>query len=143
MLDFETSNSKSEVSKSNSWKITSFLKTTSIQRELFLTMFYTINLSPLLVIKKGVMIIIFLSNYQKCPLPLNRVRFGGRNQQRFRLSWPLLIILANDPNSYYFLWIDLPIHVLSLLPSSVPKILPLVLILHKLWLLRIQQSFNY
>ena len=28
MLDFETSNSKLEVSKSNSWKITSFLKTT-------------------------------------------------------------------------------------------------------------------
>ena len=27
MLDFETSNSKSEVSKSNSWKITSFSKT--------------------------------------------------------------------------------------------------------------------
>ena len=26
MLDFETSNSKSEVSKSNSWKITSFSK---------------------------------------------------------------------------------------------------------------------
>ena len=32
MLDFETSNSKSEVSKSNSRKITSFLKTTSLQR---------------------------------------------------------------------------------------------------------------
>ena len=58
MLDFETSNSKSEVSKSNSWKITSFSKTTSLQRELFLTMFYTINLSPVLVIKKGFMLII-------------------------------------------------------------------------------------
>ena len=33
MLDFETSNSNSEVSKSNSWKITSFSKTTSLQRE--------------------------------------------------------------------------------------------------------------
>ena len=64
MLDFETSNSKSEVSRSNLWKITSFLKTTSLQRELFLTMFYTINLSPLLVIKKGLMMIIILSNYQ-------------------------------------------------------------------------------
>ena len=53
MLDFETSNSKSEVSKSNSLKITSFSKTTSLQRELFLAMFYTINLSPLLVTKKG------------------------------------------------------------------------------------------
>ena len=64
MLDFETSNSKSEVSKSNSWKITFFSKTTSLQRELFLTVFYTINLSPLLAIKKGFMIIIILSNYQ-------------------------------------------------------------------------------
>ena len=64
MLDFETSNSKSEVSKSNSWKITSFSKTTLLQREPFLTMFYTINLSPLLVTKKGFMLIIILSNYQ-------------------------------------------------------------------------------
>ena len=45
MLGFETSNSKPEVSKSSSWKNTSFFKTTSFQRELFLTMFYTINLS--------------------------------------------------------------------------------------------------
>ena len=65
MLDFETSNFKSEVSKSNLRKITSFSKTTS----LFLTMFYTINLSPFLVIKKGFMTKIILSNYQQCPLP--------------------------------------------------------------------------
>ena len=51
MLDFETSNSKSEVSKSNSLKIISFSKTTSLQREQFLTMFYTIKLSPFLVTK--------------------------------------------------------------------------------------------
>ena len=50
MLDFETSSSKSEVSKSNWWKITPFAKTTSLQREQFLTMFYTINLSPLLLL---------------------------------------------------------------------------------------------
>ena len=37
--------------KSNSWKVTSFSKTRSLQRELFLTMFYTINLSSLLVTK--------------------------------------------------------------------------------------------
>ena len=59
MLDFETSNSKLEVSK-----FTSFSKTTSLQRELFLTMFYTTNLSPILVIKKGFMMIIILRNYQ-------------------------------------------------------------------------------
>ena len=51
MLDFETSNSKSEVSKSTPRKITSFSKTTSPQREPFLPMFYTINLSPLFVTK--------------------------------------------------------------------------------------------
>jgi hypothetical protein len=39
MLDFETSNSKLEVSKSNSWKITSFSKTMgfSLHREPFLS----------------------------------------------------------------------------------------------------------
>ena len=70
MLDFETSSSKSEVSKSNSRKITSFSKTIALQREPFLTMFYTINLSPLLIAKKGFMLIIILSNYQQCSLPL-------------------------------------------------------------------------
>ena len=64
IVDFETSSFKSEVSKSNSWKITSFSKTTELQREPFLTMFYTIHLSPLLITKKGFMPIIILSNYQ-------------------------------------------------------------------------------
>ena len=64
MVDFETSSSKLEVFKSNSWKITSFSKTMALQREPFLTMFYTINLSPLLATKKGFMLIIILSNYQ-------------------------------------------------------------------------------
>ena len=64
MLDFETSNSKLEVLKSNSWKITSFSKTTSLQREPFLTMFYTINSSSLFITKQGFMLIIILSNYQ-------------------------------------------------------------------------------
>ena len=50
MLDFEISKSNSEVSKSDSLKITSFTKTTSLQREPFLTMYYIINLSPLLVV---------------------------------------------------------------------------------------------
>ena len=65
MVDFETSSSKSEVSKSNLWKITSFSNSMALQRELFLTMFYTINLSPLLVTKKGFMLMSnFMSNYQ-------------------------------------------------------------------------------
>ena len=49
MLGFESSSSKSEVSKSTSWKITSISKNTLLQMEPFLTMFYTINLSPLLI----------------------------------------------------------------------------------------------
>ena len=58
-IDFTTSNSKLEISKSNSWKIASVSKTMSVQREPFLTMFYTINLSPLRFYDK-----IILSNYQ-------------------------------------------------------------------------------
>ena len=52
MLAFETSKSNSEVSKSISWNIISLSNTTSLQREPFLTIFYTINLSQLLVTKK-------------------------------------------------------------------------------------------
>ena len=62
--EVETSSSKSEVSKSNSWKITSFSKAMALQREPFLTMFHTINLSPLLITKKGFMLITIFSNYQ-------------------------------------------------------------------------------
>ena len=76
MLDFGNSNSKSEVSKSNSWKNYFFLKnkTTLLQREPFITMFYTIiiNLSPLLVTNKGVMLINILSNYQIVSIPLTQ-----------------------------------------------------------------------
>ena len=43
-LDFVTWKSNSEVSKSNSWEITSFSKTTVFQREPFLKLFYTIIL---------------------------------------------------------------------------------------------------
>ena len=64
MLDFKTSNSKSKVSKSNSWKITSFSKTTLLKREPFLPMFYTINLSPLLATKTGFVLLSIFSNYQ-------------------------------------------------------------------------------
>ena len=46
MLDFETLISKSEVSKLNSWKITSFSKGTPLQREPFTTMFHTNTLLP-------------------------------------------------------------------------------------------------
>ena len=52
MLDFETSKSNSEVSKSNSWEMkTSHSKTTSLQMKPFLTTCYTINLSTLLATK--------------------------------------------------------------------------------------------
>ena len=94
MLDFEIANSKSEVSKSNSWKITSFSKTTSLQREPFLTMFYTINLSPILVTKKGFMLIIILSIYQQCPLPLNRGQFRCKQKALNILLW---IVCKSEP----------------------------------------------
>ena len=45
LIVFDTSKSKSNVSKSKSWKITSFSKSMSVQKDLFLTMFYTTNLS--------------------------------------------------------------------------------------------------
>ena len=57
MLDFETSGLEIKF-----MKITSFSKTTLIQRESFLTMFYTINLSPLL--SEVLCLIIILRNYQ-------------------------------------------------------------------------------
>ena len=49
MIEFGTSKSNAEVSKSNPWKITSFSKTTTLQMEACLTMFYIMNSSPLLV----------------------------------------------------------------------------------------------
>ena len=73
MLDFKTSNSKSEVSELNPWKITSYSIKTLLQKEPFLTMFNTINLSPLHVTKSCFMLLNILSNYQLCPLPLNQV----------------------------------------------------------------------
>ena len=64
MFDFGTSKFNSEVSKSNSNILvennTSFSKTTLLQREPFLTMFYTIKTSPLLITKKVVMLTGFL-----------------------------------------------------------------------------------
>ena len=53
LTTFGTSKSNSKVSKSNSWKITYYTKTTLLQRELFLTMFFL----------KAVMLKIILSNY--------------------------------------------------------------------------------
>jgi hypothetical protein len=58
MVDSETSCFKFEVSKSNSWKITSSSKTMALQRGPLLTMCYTFNLSPLLVTTKS------LSNFE-------------------------------------------------------------------------------
>ena len=61
MLDFETS---AEVSKSIQifwWEITSYSNTTLLQREPFLTMFKTGNISPLLITKSVFMPTIILS----------------------------------------------------------------------------------
>ena len=52
MLDFETSNSKSEVSEIKFAENYFFLENyTSLQTEPFLTMFFTVKSSPLLVSK--------------------------------------------------------------------------------------------
>ena len=52
MLEFGTSNSKLEVSKSNSWKNYFFHENyVTSEAEPFLTTFYSVNLFPLLVIK--------------------------------------------------------------------------------------------
>ncbi len=59
----------------NFWgeNFTSFSKTTSLQRESFLKMFYSINSSPVLFTKYVFMVIKLWSNYQRYTLPLMRV----------------------------------------------------------------------
>ena len=72
MVDFETSFLSLRSRNQIRGKLPlSRSKTTSLQREPFLTMFYTINSSPLLVTTRGFMLINILSNYQKYPLPLS------------------------------------------------------------------------
>ena len=104
MLDFKTSSSKSEVSKLNSWKITSFSKSMALQGELFLTMFYTINLSPLLVTEKDFMLIIILREafyhyyYICCLVPYKKYRkpfIQETNVHQVLMVW-LLIVLKNS-----------------------------------------------
>ena len=64
ILDFKTPKSNFEVSKSNSnifmKNYLTLSKTTLLQREPFLTMFYNINSSPLIINKEVFMITIFL-----------------------------------------------------------------------------------
>ena len=48
-------------------------------------MYYTINLSPLLVIKKGFILIIILSSYQQCPLPLNSLTLSRKQKCLIRI----------------------------------------------------------
>ena len=55
---------KNDIGPDFLWEITYFSKTMLLLREPFLTMFYTINSSPLLVTKYVVMLTIILSGYQ-------------------------------------------------------------------------------
>ena len=110
MLDFETSNSKSEVSKSNSMKITSFSKTSSLRREPFLTMFYTINLSPLLVtiLHPCRYQVRFCANnfFEKVPIvstALKHIKLFHKSEQQlvfeyFDLCWNTSLILGTCRN---------------------------------------------
>ena len=50
------------------WEITSSSKTTFLQREPLLTMFYTVNRSPLLVTKLVFMLTNIVSKCQRCPV---------------------------------------------------------------------------
>ena len=50
-----------------------FSKTTVVQRESFPKIFYTINISPMLVTMSGFKLIFVLSNYQTCTFPLSEV----------------------------------------------------------------------
>ena len=84
MLDFEISNSKFKVSKSNSWKITSCSKTTLI------------------------LLIIILSNYQYCPLHLmsdvtpKQFTFTYLNLSSTLNPWQCLRVFKNPLHSHNF-----------------------------------------
>ena len=85
MLDFENSISKLEVSKSNSWKITSFSKN-------YVTLegaisHYVLYYQPLPITRYQLrfMLMIVLSNYQYCPLPFKELN-GPKNP---RYTFPL------------------------------------------------------
>ena len=53
------------------WEITPFSKSMLLQSEPFLTMFYTINSSVMLVTDSVFKLIFVLSNYQTCTFPLS------------------------------------------------------------------------
>ena len=69
MLDFETSNSNSEVSKSNLWEITSFSKTITSEGAVSHNVLYYQQLS-IACYQVSFYANNYLSNYQKYPLPL-------------------------------------------------------------------------
>ena len=75
MLDFVSSNPKSEVSKTNLWKTTHFLKTMSLQREPFL---------------------INVSCYQQLPITRYQVRFYADPNQGFAWFRHFLLTPTTD-----------------------------------------------
>ena len=80
--------------KLNSW-VNFFSKTTLLQREPFLTLFYTINSYPFLTTKSVFKLTIILSNYQKCPaVPLknkNTLLTGCRSWYSWTLKHKLTL----------------------------------------------------
>ena len=93
MVDFETSSSTSEVSKSNLWKITSFSKNYGTSEgAVSHNVSYHQPLSPLLATKKGFMLIIILNNYQECPLPLTTCVFMNQPQILHSTTGPMPVI---------------------------------------------------
>ena len=80
------------------WEITSFSKTTLLQRESFPTMFYTINSSPVLVTKSVFKLIFVLSNYQTCTFPLST------NTAKHSKSMLTRTVLPAKTRHMYNLW---------------------------------------
>ena len=78
LLDFETSNSKSEVSKSNSWEINYFLfeKYVTSEGAISHNVLYYQTLPITRITKKGFLIIISLGTYQQCPTAFKQTRAG-------------------------------------------------------------------
>ena len=112
MVDFETSSSKSELLKSNSWKIPSFSKTMALQRELFLTMFYT---------------------YQPLPITRHQERFNANNYFeylpivstafKFQHKSAVQTNPCTQPHLVWLLWLSL--HIVIGLITVMPAVSPI------------------
>ena len=82
MLDFETTNSISEVSKSNSWKITSFSKIITSEGAVSNNVIYYQPFPITRYKLKEIMQTIIVSHYRQWPVPLKGRTFLGERSKR-------------------------------------------------------------